>query len=421
MTAVWALAVRALHLIGLTLAPSLLSPEPLPPPPEDLLTQGLAACGVLALVTFAIAWFRRWIDNVQATFTLLLWVATVVGAFVCAHLYAGEEAPLLGAAPLMIAPVWGTLAAAAAALAGRFMGSTWKNKRMGAAIGVLVVGVFQLKSASARLSDAEAVWTDALDREPGHPRAIAELWQTWLDRKQYARARRPAEDCLRHDPKACACLSLRAELRLAERAWALAAEDAQTALDAACPERGRTLATLARARLHAGDAAAAERCARQGIAESGPEAGLSYVLALALDAQGRSEEAAQAARDAAELGHGSDAELLAGALAIAGGDLDEAQRWLAPLARQKPVDPRVHYNLALVADRRGDYNAAREGYLQALRADPKLAEARHNVALLTWRAGVMNEAHHHASRFLEAFPTDPRGPELARTVGLPPR
>jgi len=421
VNSIWELAIRALHLIGLTLAPTLLSPEPLPPPTEDLLSHGLAACAVLALTTAVMFWFRRWLESVQATVAVVLWLGTVVGAFVCAATYRDEGAPLLGAVLVLFAPVWGTLAAIASGLAGHLLGSTWKNKRMGAAVIVLVVGVFQLKEAAARAADTTTLWGDALAREPGHPRAISELWQGWLEQGRTQQARRAAEVCLRETPKACACLRVRSETRLVDRAYALAAADAEAALDGTCPGAGRTLAVLARARLQTGDAKAAETSARRGLDESGPAAQLNYTLALALDAQGKADEAAAAARLATELGYGSDARLLTGALAIARGDFSEAHTWLAPLARQNPVDPRVAYNLALVADRQGDYNAAREGYLRALRADGKMAEARHNVALLTWRAGVMKEAHHHASRFLEAFPEDPRGPELARTVGLTSR
>jgi len=421
VSSVWELAVRALHLVGLTLAPSALSPEPLPPPPADLLTHGLAACAVFALVTAAMLWFRRWLDSTQATVAVVLWLGAVVCAFVCAATYRGEGAPLIGGALILMAPLWGTLAAIAAGLAGHLLGSTWKNKRMGAAVLVLVVGVFQLKQASARATDHDRLWADALAREPGHPRAISELWQGWLDQGQAERARQAAEVCLEKTPTACACLRLRSETRFAAKAYGLAAKDAEAAVEGACPGLGETLAVLARARLQTGDAKAAETHARRGLDEEGPAAELNYTLALALDAQSKVDEAAAAAQLAAELGYGSDARLLAGALAIARGELSEAHTWLAPLARQNPVDPRVAYNLALVADRQGDYNAAREGYLRALRADGKMAEARYNVALLTWRAGVMKEAHHHASRFLDAFPADPRGPELARTVGLAPR
>ncbi|WP_420894956.1 tetratricopeptide repeat protein [Sorangium cellulosum] len=77
------------------------------------------------------------------------------------------------------------------------------------------------------------------------------------------------------------------------------------------------------------------------------------------------------------------------------------------------------YNLALIDDKRGDYNGAREGYLAALKADPRNADARYNLALLTFRAGIVEESRHHARKFLEAFPEDPRSGQLARTTGMP--
>ena len=90
---------------------------------------------------------------------------------------------------------------------------------------------------------------------------------------------------------------------------------------------------------------------------------------------------------------------------------------LEPLA----VDGRdalVLYNLGLIAQRRGTYNPARSRYLAALKADPSYAPARYNLALLTGDAGIKEEAQHHALKFIELSPGDPRGAELRTRVGL---
>jgi len=95
-----------------------------------------------------------------------------------------------------------------------------------------------------------------------------------------------------------------------------------------------------------------------------------------------------------------------------------SQKALAPIVAADPTDAEALYDLALIADKRGDYNGARSGYLAALRYDSTLADARYNLVMLTQKRGVFEEAKHHAKKFAEAYPNDPRGADLARIVGL---
>lgn len=115
-------------------------------------------------------------------------------------------------------------------------------------------------------------------------------------------------------------------------------------------------------------------------------------------------------------GGGRDAGVQVAELAIRLDRLDRAAEVLQPLVDADRDDAIAQYDLALVHHRRSDYNGARAGYLAALRADPRLADARYNLALLCWEQGVHEEARHHAERFTAAFPDDPRGAELARTM-----
>ena len=69
-----------------------------------------------------------------------------------------------------------------------------------------------------------------------------------------------------------------------------------------------------------------------------------------------------------------------------------------------------------MADRKNDFNKAREGYLAALRADPRMGDARYNLALLTLRHGAVDEARHHAGKLAEIAPADPRNAGLARIL-----
>lgn len=149
-----------------------------------------------------------------------------------------------------------------------------------------------------------------------------------------------------------------------------------------------------------------------------PEHASSLRRALELEAAGRHVEAQVEVERSIAAGAGRDAKLLAAKLAIVREDLDAATALLEPLAAADPNDADVQYNLALIAQRRGSFNKARAGYLAALRADPNYASARYNLAVMTWNAGAREEAQHHARKFLELRPDDPRAAELRRTVEL---
>ncbi len=140
--------------------------------------------------------------------------------------------------------------------------------------------------------------------------------------------------------------------------------------------------------------------------------------AIELEAAGRFVEAQVEVERAIAAGAGRDAKLLAAKLAIQRDDLDAATTLLEPLSTADPNDADAQYNLALVAQRRGSFNKARAGYLATLRADPSYAAARYNLAVMTWNAGARDEAQHHARKFLELRPDDPRAAELRRKVEL---
>ena len=146
------------------------------------------------------------------------------------------------------------------------------------------------------------------------------------------------------------------------------------------------------------------------------EAEKRYQSALALEAAGRYVEARAEVELAISGGAGSDAKLLAAKLAILRDDLDAARRLLEPLADSN--NALVLYNLGLIAQRTGQYNEARTRYLAALKADPNYAAIRYNLAVLTWDAGVKDEALHHAQKFIEMSPGDPNIAELRRKLEL---
>lgn len=148
-----------------------------------------------------------------------------------------------------------------------------------------------------------------------------------------------------------------------------------------------------------------------------PAAQAHYVKALELESAGRLPEAELEVGQALAAGAGRDARVLAAKLAILRNDLDAAAAHLAPHASDA-ADSLVQYNLGVIAQQRNQYNAARSAYLAALKADPTYAPARFNLAYLTMDAGVHEEAKHHARKFLELTPGDPRAPELRQKVQL---
>jgi tetratricopeptide (TPR) repeat protein len=166
-----------------------------------------------------------------------------------------------------------------------------------------------------------------------------------------------------------------------------------------------------------GDAEAGEQEARAAL-EKADTGQLHYALAAALSRLGRRAEALEEAKRAVQLGAGRDASILLGQLAITAVQLDVAAAALKPVVAADPDDADALYDLALIAHMRNDYNGARQGYLAALRANPRLANARYNLVDLTLSRGAVDEARHHLQRFVEAFPGDPRAAVLAQRVAV---
>lgn len=416
---------RALHLLVLAVAPTWLSPEPLPA--GALALSGALSAAALAAALGLSAWFAARLDTRLArNGAALLWIA-IAAALAATLYYRGPRAPLAQGVVFVALPLWAALATLAAAAAERWLGSSFKHRRMGAAIVVIGLGVVQLNGAAPLLGSRERMWWAALRRDGAHLRAIDELARPLRERRKLDDLDGVAARCLRMHPAAaaapaapvtCACLALRAEARLHARNAGAALRDAESARER-CPEQSSTRAVLAEALAVAGRPERAEAEARAALEEGGDPSRLRYALALALERAGRLAEARAEADRAIDAGAGRKAQLLAGALAILAGDLDGAKARLTPLAEQDPSDAEALYNLALIADKRGDYNGARQGYLAALKADPRSADARYNLALLTFRAGIVEESRHHVRKFLDAFPDDPRGSQLAQTTGTP--
>ena len=151
-----------------------------------------------------------------------------------------------------------------------------------------------------------------------------------------------------------------------------------------------------------------------------PEAVAALERSLELEAQGQLDAATEAAREAIAAGGRRSAKLQAAKLAILGERYDEAEPLLDELIEADANDADAHYNLGLVAHHRNAYNKARSSYLAALRANEDFADARYNLAILTWNRHVVDEARHHAERFAEAWPNDPRTQPLMAMINPGP-
>jgi tetratricopeptide (TPR) repeat protein len=417
--------VRAVHLLALALAPSGLSPEPALPAAlrASALGAGLVLGCWLALPVVAA---RRLRSRAATAGAVLLWVAALTAVGAASH-FAGELAPLARGIPYVAPPLWAALALLAGEASRRLVRPGGRRQSIGAAAAVLIVGALQFVRAGAVLTSTEAMWWAALGANPDDARALPALSGPALRARDHAGVLAVADKCLAQQPlpeagmpstASCACLELRIDALLGSDRAPQALPDAAVLSDR-CPRRPLHRALYAQALAATGQTDAARAQAFMGLAENGDPGRLHYALALAASRQGHAAAALVEAGAAVEAGAGRDARLLAGMAAILTGDLDAADGWLAPLVQADPLDAQAQYDLALVADKRGDYNRAREGYLATLRADPRSADARYNLALLTYRAGILSEAQHHARKFREAFPGDPRGAELASRVATP--
>ncbi len=416
------LAFRAVYLGLQTLAPSLVSPEPA----SRTTLQTVSAVAALVLPTGLALWLRRAAQTLESAFALAAWPLATVMLFVAAGSHTGADAPLLRGYYMAAPLVWVALAITAAAAAGHFLGSNWKNKRIGAAVIVLAVGIFVFRDAHELIASRSSMWAATLVRQPGSEDAFAASFAgPKIDRDEETKA---VDLCLKARPDACVCLVARSDLRLRRRNFEGAAVDAKNAFAARCavdrPAAGVTLREVLATSL----AKRNEWDAAEALLVDAPanQRSSRFLVARALVRQARGDLAAAeaSAREALQVPDAAlserDATLLIASLEMQRGEKIEARKLLDDLIRRDPQDGDAIYDLALLDDLASSYNAAREGYLRALRANPELRAARHNLVVLTMRQGIVTEARHHALKFAETWPDDPRSAELIKLTGALP-
>lgn len=400
---------RAGRLVGLALAPVVLPAEPAPPANPTL--SAFFVLLVMGLVVMAANRLRVRIASRPALVGTALVILSLVLSIVCAAYFRDARAPL-GRGVLFVAiPLWLGLAACVwATLRTRFPDKPAIQSTY-AAIFVAAIGLVQLGASAPWLMSTDRMWAITLTRGGNGDRAIEELTKTNRDP---AFLQGIIERCISNNPNQCACLSRRSSLQVRAHDYENAIKDARTAVAACAGDSGSHVA-LSIALSSKGEAAEAEQVAKNALSWSN-DPRLQYALAAAVQSQGRIPEATELARKAVDQGAGRDAQMLLAALTIVSGDLETATTTLNNLIAASPNDADARYNLALIADKKNDYNGAREGYLAALRLDPILANARYNLSLLTLRRGIVDESRHHARKFAEMVPGDPRIPELMKRI-----
>lgn len=157
------------------------------------------------------------------------------------------------------------------------------------------------------------------------------------------------------------------------------------------------------------------------LAQDPGEPHACFAKAWALSASGPSPEALDLAEKAVRGGRGVPALLLLTTLRSAAKDPAGARRAIDQAVRLAPDDPKVQYDLGVLAQSAHDYNTARTAYLRALAIDPKLADARYNLAELTHSVGANDEAAHHVDELAKISPNDPRVPALRAKLAAPPK
>jgi tetratricopeptide (TPR) repeat protein len=368
------------------------------------------AIALMAAVVAAAGRLRVRLGGLAGNATSALIGTAVIAALVGADLSRGDRSPLGRGLLFVAVPLWAGIAVVVGVLAARRGART---ARIAAAL-VAACGAIVAAWSLRWLSSPDRMWWEALAKNGDDVASLDALTRADVRAKRYDAVLAVVGRCIEANPRACACHALRVDVVSKSGMGEAAIAEAYHARSA-CPTSRAVRAASAEALATWANPAQAEQEARASL-QQGEDGRLHYAIAIASQRLGRPRDALEEAKRAVKLGAGRDAALYLALVAINAGDLDAAAEALTPVVAADPGDGDALYDLAIVADRRNDYNGARQGYLAALRADPKLAAARYNLVWLTLRAGVTDEARHHAERFAASFPDDPRGASLAKLV-----
>ena len=417
MFAVGDAAWRVVVLLGLALAPWGEPVEATGAPSLGVLLVRLAL--FLAVVGAAIVGLRRAAGRYPGV--AALGALTLVAAPIVSAACRGAEGPL-GRGVWAMAPLaWATAAAVVAGPIVDRLGVEGKGRgRIGAIAGavVLLLGGASLLAARGKIGSREALWTGALAVDPGNEDAAVAV--AAMDRAKHDRsgASRVLSECARVRPESCGC----AEGGAAEAIDAGRYLDARQLLEASdvCARTPRRTALRAEALVGTDSLEEGLHEAERTLEKTPDEPHAVYARAWGTVLKGRPLDARADAERAVALGRGVPAELLLGMLLYQVGDLAGADAQFQRVLAEDPQSAAATYDHALVADRQGRYHDAREGYLHAIQLDPKNADARYNLVVLTHGHGATLESQHHFEVFTATFPNDARIAALRNLVATVP-
>jgi tetratricopeptide (TPR) repeat protein len=171
-----------------------------------------------------------------------------------------------------------------------------------------------------------------------------------------------------------------------------------------CAQKTTYLGESAEALARAGEKDDARQAAKQALSSDSKNAYAELALARVAYDENQMKACSEHASHALALGRGAEADRLLGRALIALGKLQEAEAHYQSLLKTNPNDAEAAFSGAVCNDQLGHYSAAREGFLQTLRIEPKHVEARKYLVLLTYRAGAKAEARHHLEKLAEIVP-----------------
>jgi tetratricopeptide (TPR) repeat protein len=277
-----------------------------------------------------------------------------------------------------------------------------RARHAGQSRGLVLAGVFAAAGVAAALFlTRPGAMRGGSATVEGAAMANAQKQRTAGDR---AGALATLEACASRDPRACRCADAAEELAVDLGHY----DEAWTAVDKAQCDSPRHNGARAEALVATGRAADGLGEVAATLSHDASEPHAFYARAWALSAKGDSPEAVAAAERAVAGGRGLPALLLLGTMRFRAHDMGGARTLFDQAARLAPDDARVAYDQALVAQSEARYREAREGYLRALSLDPKMADARYNLAVLTHGAGADDEARHNLDELAAIAPDDPR-------------
>ncbi len=376
---------------------------------------GRIAASILAIVVVLVlvGWGAR-----RSKLGALVLGTTLLLDGVLAYTFVGENGPLARGTFYLTVPLWVGLGTVGFAIATPHLKSV-KMKRAGnGSIVGAVIGVLMLLLAYPRLSNRGAMWTTVLENDPGNEIAASHVAKA-QELGNRALAAKTWKTCAQNNPIACACVAGAMDASLVE----MHPDEALrifAASGTSCTDRADVSGLRAEALVLFGDVDAGAKVAAELLAKNPVEPHALYAQALALSNKGDTVGSKLAAKRAVDAGRGPPAQLLLASLLIAQNDLDGADALLKSLVAADPNNAFARYDQGLVADKRERYHDAREAYLAALQLDPKLVDARYNLALLTLRSGFKPEAQHHLEKLIEIAPNDPRIPALSALIAATP-